>query len=192
MLSAPSALRLVGSSEPPPSVFPDSVLPRLEAVADLFEQAGDTKTASGFREVIAVQRSLNAASREKAVLAVFLDDSVSLSQRETIEATLTQAEGVISVVYESKADAFEHFKEMFADYPELVANVSADALPASFRLRISGPEAFDQVASLAGSMPGVIEVTTDLSGVANLPPASFGVTSRALAQCKSPGAFPSP
>jgi hypothetical protein len=84
---------------------------------------------------------------ESAEVAVYLDDPV----RDVVVARLSRLLGrrpdVANVRFESKAQACRRFKELFADQQALVENVDCDALPASFRVRLtpgaSGPSVHD-------------------------------------------------
>jgi cell division transport system permease protein len=83
---------------------------------------------------------------------------VTQQQRDQINADLHTTPEVQSVFYESKADAFKRFKEQFKDSPDLVNNVSPDALPESFRVKLKNPEKFQVVASAFQDRPGVDSV----------------------------------
>jgi cell division transport system permease protein len=77
------------------------------------------------------------------------------------QALLTDLEGmpqVQEVFYESQEDAYERFREQFADSPDLVENVTADALPESFRVKLVDPQQFEVVASAFQGRPGVEQV----------------------------------
>src|SRR5205823_8910618 len=87
------------TSVPASGIMPESLLRRLEKDADLFERAGDRTTAAGLRDMATTERAANAAGRDKTALAVFLRDGVSTSQRQAIERALSEAPGVVSVVY---------------------------------------------------------------------------------------------
>jgi cell division transport system permease protein len=80
---------------------------------------------------------------------------VTQEQRELISKDLATAPQVERVYYESKAQAYERFKEQFKDSPDLVANVSAEALPESFRVKLADPSQFEIVASAFQDRPGV-------------------------------------
>jgi len=175
---------------PAGGIAPDSLIGRWERDADLFERAGDSKTAAGIHGYVEALRSANAVIRARAALAVFLDDGASEAQRKAIQLALSQAPGVTSVVYWSKADALAHFKRAFAAFPDLTANVTADALPESFHLRLASSEAFDQVTALAMSMSGVSKAVADLSDVP--PPAARLGAIDAIEQCRSPAPSLSP
>ena len=80
--------------------------------------------------------------------------TVTEEQRQNIETVLGSLESVQDVFYESSADAYEQFKEQFAG-SAILANVSPDALPASFRVKLDNPENFEKVASALRSVQGV-------------------------------------
>jgi len=84
--------------------------------------------------------------------------AVSDAQRTEIEADLRAMPEVDEVFYESQQDAYEHFKEQFADSPDLVENVTADVLPESFRVKLDDPTQFSVVADSFVDRPGVEEV----------------------------------
>ena len=84
--------------------------------------------------------------------------AVTRAQRDQIESDLESLRPLVEeIYYESKEDAFERFKEQFANSP-IVENVSADALPESFRVKLSEPEKYDVVASAFAGRPGVEQV----------------------------------
>ncbi|MBC7678379.1 MAG: ABC transporter permease [Pseudorhodobacter sp.] len=80
---------------------------------------------------------------------------VTQDQRQQLATDLQATPQVKRVFYESKAEAFTRFKEQFKDSPDLVANVSADALPESFRVKLADPRKFEVVASAFRDRPGV-------------------------------------
>jgi cell division transport system permease protein len=83
---------------------------------------------------------------------------VTQQQRDQINADLHTTPEVQTVFYESKADAYKRFKEQFKESPDLVNNVSQDALPESFRVKLKNPEKFQVVASAFQDRPGVDSV----------------------------------
>lgn len=92
-------------------------------------------------------------------VSIFLQDSMSDAQRVSLENDLAVNPVVDTVVYESKEQAYEHFRELFADDPNLLAAVTPDVLPASFRVSLVDPEQFDVIASQYATYPGVDEVS---------------------------------
>lgn len=80
--------------------------------------------------------------------------AVTDEQRKNIETVLGTVESVQDVFYESSADAYEQFKEQFAG-SAILANISPDALPESFRVKLDNPENFEKVAGALQSVQGV-------------------------------------
>jgi cell division transport system permease protein len=83
---------------------------------------------------------------------------VTDEQRREIGDDLRELPQVQEVFYESQADAYERFREQFADSPDLVDNVTADALPESYRVKLRDPTDFEVVASAFVDRPGVEQV----------------------------------
>ena len=81
--------------------------------------------------------------------------AVSDQQRSQLQADLSATPQVEQVFYESKQQAYERFRETFKDSPDLVANVTPEALPESFRVKLKDPQQFDVVASAFTGRPGV-------------------------------------
>ena len=88
--------------------------------------------------------SANCASRD-----------VSQVERDQLSKDLSTTPQVEKVYYESKQQAYERFKQEFHDSKDLVDNVSPDALPESYRVKLKNPEQFEVVASAFQGRPGV-------------------------------------
>ena len=80
--------------------------------------------------------------------------AVTAEQRTNIETVLGSLESVQEIFYESSADAYAQFKEQFAG-SAILANISPDALPESFRVKLDNPENFEKVAGALQSVQGV-------------------------------------
>ena len=80
--------------------------------------------------------------------------TVTEEQRNNIETVLGSLESVQEIFYESSADAYAQFKEQFAG-SAILANISPDALPESFRVKLDNPENFEKVAGSLQSVQGV-------------------------------------
>jgi cell division transport system permease protein len=83
---------------------------------------------------------------------------VTDEQRRAIGEDLRALPQVQEVFYESQEEAYERFREQFADSPDLIDNVTADALPESYRVKLVDPTQFDVVASAFADRPGVEQV----------------------------------
>jgi cell division transport system permease protein len=101
---------------------------------------------------------------DKIEVSIFLCGSSSVTftctgavtdeQLRNIETILGGLEPVQDIFYESSTDAYDQFKEQFAG-SAILANISPDALPASFRVKLDNPENFEKVAGALQSVQGV-------------------------------------
>jgi cell division transport system permease protein len=105
----------------------------------------------------AVDRALTLQTR-KVEVAVFLNRDVTAEERDSIQRDLLAMPEVESVQYESKQDAYERFKILFRDEPEIVENTTPDALPESFRVKLKDPNQFEVVADRLQGRPGISEI----------------------------------
>ena len=88
-------------------------------------------------------------------VAIYLTDPVNPDTVHSLTTTLNDLPVVADVQYETKAEACERFKRLFANQPALVNNVSCDVLPASLRVKLDDPEHYDQVAAVMQGQPGI-------------------------------------
>ena len=102
---------------------------------------------------------------DKIEVSVFLCGSLSESpscsgavvtsgQRLAIQQDIQEMASVESVFYESQSQAFERFQERFKD-SAIAANVTADQLPESFRVKLKDPTQFAVIVSAFSGRPGV-------------------------------------
>ncbi len=82
---------------------------------------------------------------------------VTQDQRDSISADLASMPEVERVYYESKQQAFTHFKQQFKN-SAIVDNVTPDQMPESYRVKLADPEQFPIIASAFAGRPGVDEV----------------------------------
>jgi cell division transport system permease protein len=78
-------------------------------------------------------------------VAIFLNNDVTDQQRSDLNSALKSDPDVAEVIYESKEQAHEKFKTMYADAPDLVNAVKPGQLPESFRVRLKNPEQFQKI-----------------------------------------------
>jgi cell division transport system permease protein len=91
-------------------------------------------------------------------LSVFMLPDATPEQNEAVERELTQMPEVKKFDFVDQASAFEEFKEMFANSPDLVESVEAKDLPPSYRVVPKRAEFVDVVGSRFEKRPGVKEV----------------------------------
>jgi cell division transport system permease protein len=100
---------------------------------------------------------------EKVEVAVYLKDTISDAERQRLFTTIQNMNEVSTIKYESKQQAFERFKRIFANQPALTQNVSPDALPASFRVKLKDPTKFEVVSAQLQGQPGIERVVDQRS-----------------------------
>jgi len=105
----------------------------------------------------AVNRFLDLQT-EQLEVQVFLTGDVSEDERASIRADLEQMTEVQTVVFESKQEAFNRFKQLFRDQPGIVENTEPDALPESFRVKLKDPQQFEIVRDRLQGRPGIEEI----------------------------------
>ncbi len=91
-------------------------------------------------------------------LSVFMLPDASPSQSEAIERELAQMPEVKRFTYVDQQAAFDEFKRMFANSPDLVESVEAKDLPPSYRIVPKRAEFVDSVGDRFKNQPGVKEV----------------------------------
>ncbi|MCI6277165.1 MAG: permease-like cell division protein FtsX [Clostridium sp.] len=87
---------------------------------------------------------------------VFLTNEVTISEQRDIEATLKDLSGVEDVIYKSKLEALEDFKEQMKGNEVILSGYGSDnnPLPSSFVVKISSPEVAESITSAVENMPG--------------------------------------
>ncbi len=83
------------------------------------------------------------------------EGSVAPAQRDQIRSDLESLRPLVQeVYYESSAEAYARFSEQFKGAP-IVASVTADQMPESFRVKLSDPTKYDVIASAFTGRAGV-------------------------------------
>ena len=80
--------------------------------------------------------------------------SVTVAQRDAIEATLRALPVVKDVYYETQQEAYQHFEERFRG-TTIAQTVTPQDLPESFRVSLNDAARFTDVSNAVSSMPGV-------------------------------------
>ena len=102
---------------------------------------------------------------DKIEVSIFLCGNTSVAftctgaitdeQRANVEAVLGSLTPTVQeIFYESSEDAYGKFQEQFAG-SAILANISPDALPESFRVKLDDPANFEKVATALQSVQGV-------------------------------------
>lgn len=93
-------------------------------------------------------------------LEVFMNVKATQGQIEAMNRALKADKDVRSFRYLTKQDAYNEFKNLFQDQPDLVRTTTPDALPPSFRVAPQRAELTQTVAQRYQASPGVDEVKT--------------------------------
>ncbi|HWC13435.1 MAG TPA: permease-like cell division protein FtsX [Actinomycetota bacterium] len=93
----------------------------------------------------------------KVEVSVFLLDDITEGEQQALVNQLTNMDEVEDVTYVSKQDAYEEFKQEWADQPEFYENLPEDALPASLRVKLTDARYSEAIATLVNGAPGVEE-----------------------------------
>ncbi len=92
-------------------------------------------------------------------ISVFLQDKISPTQQQHLDGLIRKMPEVATVDYESKAEAYQRAKEViFRNEPEVIRNVSPDAFPASFRVKLEDPKQFRVVDARLQGQPGIDQI----------------------------------
>jgi hypothetical protein len=168
----------------------------LRSDAALFAKAGDTSTAHLVSTFADEEQRYFQALTTTTHVAVFLVGSASISDVQALQAMLSSDQDIVGLRYESKEDAYGRFVALYRDQPALIAAVSSDALPASFRVTLKSA---DGLTALQDLLRGVRAVdTVEKDSTALLDPAfvtEYATTAKAVlnlcGSSPSPGASPS-
>jgi cell division transport system permease protein len=91
----------------------------------------------------------------KLEVAIFLAGDISPEQRSQLEESIKTDPLVANYLYESKEKAYENFKKIYSDAPDLLEVVKADQLPESFRVKLKNPEQYDQIYAKYNGSEGI-------------------------------------
>jgi cell division transport system permease protein len=100
-----------------------------------------------------VSQAVNNATQrwqEGVEFVVFMNPEASPEQLSQVEQNLRESPDVADVTFVDQAAAYEEFKRLFADSPEMVDSVRPEDLPPSYRVKPVNKDA-DSVESLANT-----------------------------------------
>jgi cell division transport system permease protein len=93
-------------------------------------------------------------------LEIFMNVRATQGQIEALNRSLANDKDVRSYRYLDKQAAYEEFKRLFSDQPDLVQTTDPEALPASYRVAPEKAELTETVSERYKTHPGVDEVKT--------------------------------
>jgi len=108
-----------------------------------------------------LQQAVNKATvqwRGGVELNIFLNPDIAQTQRDGLQAELSAIPEVKKVSYVDQEAAYDEFKQMFANSPDMVESVTAKDLPPSFRVVPREPELVESIGERFQKREGVKEV----------------------------------
>lgn len=103
----------------------------------------------------AAEREVSASGSR---VQVFLRDGATDEDRAQLETMLRGVPGVRNVTFESRAEAYRRFVELFEESQDFVDSVTPSALPESFRVTVDGPDVLERVRVAVSVIPAVAAV----------------------------------
>jgi hypothetical protein len=91
-------------------------------------------------------------------VSVFLKADVTDADRDAVRSALAGIDTLDGVEYESREQAYENFKEIYRDSPDLIESVRPDTLPESFRFQTKGTDFDCRILAPALALPAVDDV----------------------------------
>jgi len=94
----------------------------------------------------------------KVEVSVFLRNDVTEGELDDLRSDLAGMPEIETFTYVSKNQAYEEFKKLYADKPELYEVLPKDSLPASFRISLVAASEAEEVAARVDGSPGIDDV----------------------------------
>lgn len=95
---------------------------------------------------------------------LYLDRDIEDDAMAEIESALQEHPLTEQIEFESQAEAYERFQEMFADRPDIVDTVDADTLPSAFGVKLTDGDRSEEFIQEFEEVEGVYEIS-DLMAV---------------------------
>jgi cell division transport system permease protein len=95
---------------------------------------------------------------DKIEVSIYLKNEITEEERTTLESEIKADPLVESYKHETKKQAYENFRRIFGDAPDLVNSVNEDTLPESFRVSLKNPEQYQQAHDKYVQFPGISDV----------------------------------
>lgn len=98
-------------------------------------------------------------------MVIFMQPSATPAEISGVSSSLGSNPQVSSFHYVDQAQSYAQFKQMFANQPQMVANVAPSDLPPSFRVVLHNAAQDASVGRAVGTMAGVKKIEYDQAGV---------------------------
>ena len=114
--------------------------------------------AAAMMPVVAASCTAHPVERDATDVVIFLGKELTDRHRVVLEAALRADPLVDALIFESRELAYDRFRTRWAQKPDLVAAVTADQFPESFRLRLAAASDYTAVRSRYATMDGVEKI----------------------------------
>jgi cell division transport system permease protein len=95
---------------------------------------------------------------DKIQVSIFLKKDVTDDQRAALDSALHSDPAVKEYFHETKEQAYENFKTIFRDAPDLVSSVKPDTLPEAFRVTLKNPEEYQKAFDRYKDYDGISDI----------------------------------
>lgn len=95
---------------------------------------------------------------QEVEVSIYLTPEITPEQRTAIDSALGTDPLVREYAYESKEQAYENFKKIFSDAPDMVESVGPNEMPESFRVSLHDPTKFTEIDLTYKGMEGVSSI----------------------------------
>ncbi|MGH9049419.1 MAG: permease-like cell division protein FtsX [Acidimicrobiia bacterium] len=99
------------------------------------------------------ERTNRSSVREDA--EVFMEIDAGQAEIDSVRVHLEESVAVVAFTFLSKQDAYEEFKRLFADMPDLIEGTEPDELPSSFRFALAADADPDELSGRLEALRGV-------------------------------------
>jgi len=91
-------------------------------------------------------------------VSIFLAPDATEEQREVLDQALASDPLVASYYFETKEAAYERAQDIFADAPDMLEVLTPESLPESFRVSLTNPEQFTEIAARYSEYEGIYDI----------------------------------
>ncbi|MGH9188267.1 MAG: cell division protein FtsX [Acidimicrobiales bacterium] len=132
---------------------------------------GVTLTLTG--SALVIRKGVNQATtlwREDVEFIVFMQPDAQQGQLDAVRVELEESPQVKEITYIDHDGAYEEFRRLFADSPDLIDNITPDILPTSYKVVPRDPDSavVDSLVDQFEKSPGVREVVAASDTIRNI------------------------
>jgi cell division transport system permease protein len=95
---------------------------------------------------------------QKVEVSVYLKEGVSQAEIDALGRKIAAIPEVEEHYFETKEQAYARYKELFRESETLLENVSPDAMPESFRIKLKDPQTFPVIRARLAGEPAIDEI----------------------------------